>query len=174
MSLALMKFGSYTFSHNPKTLVVDKSSRVTNVTLADGSPLFTNVSDGIRRVSAIAELFGKDCFEQYNSLDRMCRTGKWEVLSVPEVGSFKAVLSDIKLSAEPKADVITVSLEFTVFDDRKYASEISPRTKHTVKKGENLWDISFQYGVSLERLVELNPSLRSALEIEVGKEVRLD
>ena len=43
----------------------------------------------------------------------------------------------------------------------------------TVSEGENLWDISYEYGVPIERLVALNPHIPLIGELSGGERVRL-
>jgi LysM repeat protein len=44
---------------------------------------------------------------------------------------------------------------------------------HVVVRGESLWDISKKSGVSLTRLIELNPRLKNQKPLEVGETLRL-
>ncbi|MBO5727422.1 MAG: LysM peptidoglycan-binding domain-containing protein, partial [Oscillospiraceae bacterium] len=40
-------------------------------------------------------------------------------------------------------------------------------------KGETLWALSKRYGVTVERLLELNPQIKNPNRIQVGQEVRV-
>ena len=42
-----------------------------------------------------------------------------------------------------------------------------------VVRGDTLWEIARRYGVALERVVELNPSIRNPNLIYPGQKVRL-
>jgi LysM repeat protein len=44
---------------------------------------------------------------------------------------------------------------------------------HVVVRGESLWDISQKSGVSLVRLLDLNPRLNNLKPLEVGETIRL-
>ena len=44
---------------------------------------------------------------------------------------------------------------------------------HVVVRGDTLWEIARRYGVALERVVELNPSIRNPNLIYPGQKVRL-
>ena len=44
---------------------------------------------------------------------------------------------------------------------------------HTVVRGDTLWELARQYGVALNQIVELNPSIRNPNLIYPGQKVRL-
>ena len=42
-----------------------------------------------------------------------------------------------------------------------------------MERGDTLWELARRYGVSLERLVELNPQIKNPNLIYVGQKVRV-
>lgn len=173
MELAVMRFAGRNLPHNPKTLKAERSRGISSVSILGGKNVMKRIEEKTSKISGTGELYGKDCFEQYNELARLHFLNKADVLSVPGIGSFKAVLSDLQLLAEPKNGVISISFEFTRVDDSDAAQPISPLECHKAASGESLWDISYKYNIPIESLLALNPWIRNPWEIEVGKEVRL-
>ncbi|MFR4560427.1 MAG: LysM peptidoglycan-binding domain-containing protein [Flavonifractor plautii] len=45
--------------------------------------------------------------------------------------------------------------------------------RHTVRRGETLWGIARDYGLSLTELIALNPQIKNPNLILAGEEVRL-
>lgn len=172
MELAVIRFAGHDLPHNPKTLKVERSKSVGSVSLLGGKNIMNSVTEKASKISGTGELYGENCFKQYNELSKIHFLNKSAVLAVPNVGVFNAVLSDLKLLAEPKNNVISISFEFTCINGEE-ASKISPTEFHTVLKDESLWDISYRYNIPIENLIELNPWLRNLWNIEIGKEVRL-
>lgn len=173
MQLAIMRFGGMNLPHNPKTLKIAKSKKISSINLLGGESKVSGISDGISKISGIGELYGEDCFMQYERLLRLHFQNKAEVLAIPEVGAFKAVLSDITLLAEPKNNVISLSFEFQAVNDDSKGEKISENKYCTALKNESLWDISYRCNTTIEKLIELNPQIRNIMELSVGEEVRI-
>lgn len=174
MQLAVMRFGGLSLPHNPKTLKIAKSKKISCVNLLSGESRVSGVCDDISKISGTGELYGSDCFLQYERLLRLHFQNKSEVLAIPDVGAVKAVLSDITLLAEPKNNVISIGFEFQTVNDEGLAVKISENKYCTAKKNESLWDISYRCGVAIEKLVELNPQIRNIMALSDGEEVRTD
>ena len=52
-------------------------------------------------------------------------------------------------------------------------AEDSQAQWHTVVRGDTLWELARRYGTAVERLVELNPSIRNPDLIYAGQKVRI-
>ena len=104
---------------------------------------------------------------------RLRSRNKSEILSVPELGAVRAVLSGLSLNCEPRKDYISVSFEFRCISDEKKAEKIMPYKVYKTKEEESLWDIAYKFGTTVDALAALNPGIRRIDEVEEGKEVRL-
>lgn len=173
MNMALMRFGEISLPHNPKTLKIEHTQSISNINLLEGTERVNGVTKDLIKVKGTGELYGKKCFEQFNKLQKLFFRQKEEVLSIPEIGSIKAVLYKLELSAEPKDDLLTVSFEFKQVNDSGLAEKITQPDYCTARECECLWDIAYIYQTDIEKLAELNPWIRNIWDIEDGKKVRL-
>lgn len=173
MEMAVMRFGTIDLPHNPKALKIESKQSISTMGLLGGKEVVRGISSELLTVKGTGELYGDKCFEQYNALKKFCFQRKPEVLSLPEIGAVKAVLCKLDLSAEPKDRLLTVDFEFRQVNDVQAAEDITPPLYHTAVSGECLWDIAYVHQVKIEKLIELNPWLRSIWDIESGREVKL-
>lgn len=174
MELAVMRFGGISLPHNPKTLKLVRNKRVNSVGLLNGGRRIVSILDEVSRISGTAELFGEDCFLQYEKLLRLHFSNELQTLALPELGAVRAVLSKVTLLAEPTNNVISAAFEFQTEAASDCAERISSPSSHIVCKGESLWDISYECGISVERLVELNPQIRFITDLNEGEKVRIN
>lgn len=170
---AAMRFGGISLSHNPKTLKIVRNKKINSVGLVSGLNKLSNVCEGVSKVSGTGEIYGDDCFLLYDKLLRMCLKNKAEILAVPELGAFRAVLEDISVTAEPRENFLSVAFTFRAVNSGREPEKIMPRQFYTAADGESLWDVSYKFGVTVERLAELNPHIRKILEMKEGEKVRI-
>ena len=168
-----MRFGGVSMSHNPKTLKITRNKKMNFVGLASGINKLSNVCDGVSKISGEGELYGGDCFLLYDKLLKMCFKNQAAVLALPEIGAFTAVLEDISVSAESRENFLSVSFVFCAVNAEREPVEILPKKFYTAQEGENLWDVSYKFGVAVETLAELNPHIRKILDLKEGEEVRI-
>ena len=160
-----MRFSGVSMSHNPKTLKITRSKKINSAGRVGGENRLDNVSDGISKISGTGEIYGLRCFSVYEELMRMCFKNKAGVLSVPELGIFRAVLEDISVMAEPKENFLTVAFVFRVVNDRDEPKKILPEQYVLPVGGESLWDIAYRYDVPIEKLLKLNPQIRKIFNL---------
>lgn len=172
MKLARMRFDTVTLYHNPKTLEINHTQTVTSGSLLNGVS-FSGAEDNLRIVKGKAELFGEDCFEQFNSLSELCFGKKPSLLSLPGIGTMTAVITKLHLTANPADNVLAVSFEFSEVPNSYAAQKITKPHIHVVNENESLWDVSYIHKIDIERLVELNPWLKSLWDLDTGAEVRI-
>ena len=53
------------------------------------------------------------------------------------------------------------------------AQAASQPVYHTVTKGQTMWGLAQRYGVSLSRLIELNPQIKNPNLIYIGQSIRV-
>lgn len=172
MSVTL-RFAGVSLSHNPKTLKITRSKKINSVGLVGGSSKLSNVCDNVSSISGTGEIYGSDCFLVYEKLLRMCFKNTADILAVPELGAFRAVLEDISVLAEPKENFLSVAFTFRAVSSGKTPVRILPEQYVKAGEGESLWDIAYACGVPVEQLVKLNPQIRKILDLKKGEEVRI-
>ena len=173
MSNVNMRFGGVSLSHNPKTLKIIRSKNIASVNLSDGQNRFSHAAEGILKISGTGELYGENCFQTYEKLLRASCKNVPYVLSVPELGVFFAVLSDLSINAEPKSNFLSVAFTFRIVDGENNCEKIFPQRYYFPQANENLWDVSYKTGINIEKLTELNPDIKDIRELDIENGVRL-
>ena len=98
-----------------------------------------------------------------------------------------AYFVSLRLEQEPRPDYVRYSFEFwedsgqqvelkqvTSEQEQEQPKPAADAPYHTVVQGDTLWGISRRYGVSLEKLLELNPFIKNPNLIRMGEKVRLE
>ncbi len=171
MELALMRYKGFTFRCNPESLeILRDSSMVTYIKPSYGEER-SELSPKCRVIKGKGELRGKDCIEEYEKLCKLQAKGGAGVLSLPVIKPLKAYFKKLDMEADATPDRILYSFEF-VEAESFYAKDNTAKL-HLVLEGETLFDIAFEYGVSVDSLVKLNPSVRRPDELRVGEEIRI-
>lgn len=169
----VMRFGGLNIPHNPKNLKIVRSKKINSVRLIDGEDRLSDVFEGVSKISGTAELYGSGCFGVYEKLLRLRFQNRSEILAIPEVGAVRAVLSDLTVLCEARKDFLEIGFEFRTVTDGRKAEKLMPYKTYTASEGESLWDIAYNSGTAIEKLVELNPSIRNINSLDEGKEVRI-
>ncbi len=169
MELAVMRFKGKTFRCNPLSLEIKSVRATSDYKGVEGTQFVGDMGLDCRIIKGEGELEGKDCIEQYASLFSLQSEGGEGVLSLPVMEPVKAVFKSLKALAQVTPDRITYSFEFL-----ETKSKAQPLQKiHIVKEGETLFDIAFDFGVSVDRLVKLNPYVKRPDELKEGEEILL-
>lgn len=169
MELAIMRFKGRTFRCNPLSLEILCGRNTASYKVPFSGEIHRDMGLGCRVIKGEGELEGKDCIEQYAQLSALQREGDEGILSLPIMEPVKAVFTGLKALAQVTPDKITYSFEFTeVKSPEKKTGKV-----HLVKSGETLFDIAFDFSVSVDRLVELNPQVKRPDELKEGEEIRL-
>lgn len=168
-----LRFAGVTMSHNPKTLKITQSKKINSVGLVGGEKRLDSVSDNISKISGTGEIYGSNCFSVYEELMKLCFTNKAGVLSVPKLGTFRAVLEDVSVLAEPRENFLSVAFVFRMVSCTDAPKKIMPEQFIKPVGGESLWDIAYRYDVPIEKLVVLNPHIRKIFNLIGCGTVRL-
>lgn len=167
-----MRFCGYTFHHNPATLKIEGAGNIRELTSPCCEPKSAHLGSRLRRVTGEGELYGADCIAQFERLQKLLDDEKEGLLSLPKMPAMHAYLKELKMTAQPKEDVL--GYRFLFIEAQPAAKDNTPREYYdTLVVGESLWDISYITGVPIETLVELNPQIRYIDSLEEGERVRL-
>ena len=172
MKNAPMRFAGMSLHHNPHQLTISCSENLSEIVSPCCKPDSLSLGAKLYRVAGEGELYGADCLKQYQQLDALRQARRREKLVLPRMEPMYAYLSELSLKAQPQEDVITYRFVFTeAQSDRK-----NPRHQRfylTDDQGESLWDISRTFGIGIEKLIELNPSVKNIDALSGGMKVRL-
>lgn len=164
-----MKFKGFTWQHNPRELVFEDEKTLRELSAPFDKSVVWNTGRRNMRISGEGELYGEDCLEQFQRLFELFRAGGSGVLAIAEVPSVYAVFESLKLIGRPRPNVLTYRFVF------RELMEIREDTQRETlaAAGENLWDISYRYGVGIDELVRLNPQVKRPDESVEGGVIRL-
>lgn len=172
MRFAPMRFDSMSLRHNPEKLRITGSNYVKEYLSPCCEADSVGLGRELCRIAGEGELCGADCIAQYQGLQRLQISGKRAKLVLPHMQPLYAYLKELELTAKPVDNVL--SYRFLFIEAQ------SPRPDHqgseyylTISQGESLWDISYTFGVPIERLTELNPQIPLIDDLDEGERVRL-
>lgn len=167
-----MRFGGYTFRHNPAKLRIDDEANIVRLISPCTPPDSIALGRKLRVITGEGELYGADCTEQYCGLHSLYEKGSKGLLSLPNMPPVYAYLRELRLIAEPSDDVLSFSFGF--IEARGGAEAVTPEDCYTVRDdGESLWDIAYACGSSVDELVRLNPQIRYIGCLSAGEKVRI-
>ena len=172
MNDAVIRFAGIRLSHNPKTLKIQRRKKLRSERLLSGEGALETVAEEPSVISGTAELFGEECFRDFEKLSRLCKSCSFSPLSIPYFGAFRAVLSDLTLTAEPRYDHISVGFTFRIAQDPPGDESFLPQYCRA-NSGDSFWDISYRFNVPVEELIELNKGIRDIMCLEDQERVRL-
>lgn len=157
MKLVPMKFKGVSWHHNPREIKFECEKNIGELCAPFEKSYIQNMGRKNMIISGTGELYGSDCMEQFSSLLELFKQGGTGVLSIPKLPSIFAVFESLKISGEPKPDVLCYSFVFREVMEEKLSS---PMGAHVMKYGETLWDVAYLYDMPVEQLVRLNPEIR--------------
>ena len=85
---------------------------------------------------------------------------------------YKCTVTDLKNWNNLKSTNLSVGQKLKVYPPAEGSSSSDAKVTHTVKSGDNLWDISRKYGVSVERIRKLN-GLSSNAVLKIGQKLTI-
>lgn len=170
MKLVPMRFKGVEWHHNPREISFECEKQVNELKSLGESSYIQNLGRKNMIISGSGELFGEDCLEQFDRLLCLFKEGGSGTLAIDGMKSICAVFENVKIIGQPKPDVLSYSFVFREVMEYKTQSE---PTVHIAQDGECLWDVSYQYQISIDSLIELNPWVKRPDEDLNGREVAL-
>lgn len=170
MKLVPMRFKGVEWRHNPGELSFECDKQVNELKTPNGTAYIQNMGRKNMKIRGSGELFGEDCLEQFRSLLDLFKQSGSGILAIPYIKPVCAVFESLKVLGMPKPDILSYSF---VFREVMEYVQTDPKKLHITAEGENLWDISYLYGISVDELVRLNPWVKRPDELSAGAEVAL-
>ena len=170
MILATMSFRGYNWEYNPTKLEITNSFLRHQYTVPSGKTSVESLQKNPVVYKGEGEFFGIDCLEKYAQLEKLFTEGRKGVLSLPDMPSVYAWFTGLSLVGDTTENLLKYRFEFV---QASTSQGFGQRRFHICKEGETLYDIAFDYGVQIERLVECNPRIRRPDELKDGEQVRL-
>lgn len=170
MVLATLKFRGCSLRYNPIKLQIKNSFRSSRYIVPMGNTSVQSIQPVPVVYTGVGELFGEDCIGQYRELEKVFLEGRKGVLCLPDMIPTQAWFTGLELIGDTKENLLKYRFEFTQADT---SLQTPQRSVHICKEGETLYDIAYEYGVRVEKLVKLNPFIRRPDELRKGEQVRL-
>nr|DAU20899.1 MAG TPA: LysM [Caudoviricetes sp.] len=170
MKLVPMRYKGVEWHHNPREITFECDKKLNELKSPYGQSYIQNIGRKNMKISGTGELYGGDCLQQFDSLLKLFKQGGGGVLSLPKLSPIYAEFESLKIIGEPKPDALTYSFVFREVMDKKHSCK---KIVCITKEGENLWDISYRYGIDIDSLVTLNPHIKRPDIVEDGSVIRL-
>lgn len=165
-----MRFCGVQWHHNPRRISFECEKNINELQSVSGRALVQNCGRKNMLIKGEGELYGADCMQQFERLFELFKTSGAGILSVSGISPVYAVFEELKIAGMPKPDILTYGFVFREIMQKKHAGK---PVSHIARDGENLWDISEKYGISIDTLVTLNPQIRRPDIVDEGEAVRL-
>lgn len=165
MTLVPIKFKGVQWHHNPREIKFECEKSVNELKSPFSSSYIQNMGRKNMRISGSGELYGSDCMEQFSKLFKLFRQGGTGVLSIPHMPGIYAVFESLKITGEPKPDILCYSFVFREAMEKKIPEAPSA---HIMKYGETLWDVSYMHDIPIDLLIRLNPEIKRPDESQEG------
>ncbi len=170
MVLATMRFSDLEWKYNPLTLKITHELSHSKRFLPDLTEVVEDPRVRVNVITGKGELFGEDCLEQYKEIERVFRSGKKGVLTLPNRAPVYAFFTKLYAEATDAPDLVVYGFEFV----EAYTQDRADDLEYHIGNGwDSLYSIAYEYNVAVEKLVELNPWIKRPDEQLAGKKVRL-
>ena len=176
MKLQPMRYKDYVWPHNPKTCEMTYKRSIAEIKLPFGGWVMQDMGKTGRVLSGEGEFVGRNAYEQFRALAAVFERGGAGVLMHPVWQMTNALFSRLTVAEEPRENYVRYYFEFredagagmalkviAKSPDRAGAGAERPvqRRIHTVVRGDTLWGIAAANGMTLSRLIGLNPQIRN-------------
>ena len=171
MKHGLMRFGGMTLHHNPHTLHITAVNNIDKQFTVNLYPMITIDGNNPTVVKGEGVFYGEDAFEQYLRLKKYCDCGEIGVLSLSGIYPFYAVLYHLELVCKPVDNMVSYTFFFVEVPKENENSTLP--YYYTLKENQDLWDISYLFGIPMEKLIVFNPQIRSLNSVQAGDRIFL-
>ena len=191
MRLSPMRYKDFVWPHNPRTYVIEYERVMAVNKVPYGRYQLQDLGPTRRILRGEGEFVGEDAYRTFQSLATVFYQEGPGLLVHPVWQCSNAYFVELSLVQEPRADYVRYTFAFwESYDDYTQTltsmeqntgnsggtagnSSANSGTWHTVRRGESLWSIAVQYGLSLSTLISLNPQIKNPNLIYVGQKVRV-
>lgn len=169
---SMLRFKGYTFEHNPETIRITSEKNLSRQSVLNSKSAVRETGDNSRVITGEGKFYGENCIYQFMKLFKLKEESGSGILSLPDIKPFYAFFQTLEFSADPTPELISYRFVFREDSSRPNSLEAS-NEYYELSEGEDLWDVSYKFAVSIEKLVELNPEIKRPSEVEEGTRVRI-
>lgn len=183
MLLSAMKFGDYTWPHNPRVYEITFNRKIVSHKTPFGCYVLQNMGREQRVLKGEGEFCGAGAYEEFKKLACAFYPDEAQVLVHPVWQSARAWFVRLELKQEPREDFVSYEFEFwECFDGYETGAALvsadsgetaeaigtpeevksaAARRSYTLKYGDTLWGVARDNSLSLDELLALNPQIRN-------------
>lgn len=171
MTLVPMRFKDYEWRYNPEEISFKCEKNMKELCSPKSTAYIQDLGRKNKIISGKGQLCGEDCLEQFEKLWEVFEQGGVGVLALPYIKPVYAVFEELVLLSEPVDNMITYRFVFR--EAMEYEKE-EKQLEYITKEGDCLWDVSYICKVEIEKLIELNPWIKTPDEMMYkGKVIKL-
>ena len=186
MALTPMQYKGFVWPHNPRTYTIRFQRQVAVHKVPFGRYALQDLGLGQRVMEGEGVFYGPEAYDTFRRLATVFYEGGPGTLVHPVWQSARVYFVRLELTQEPRPDY--VGYRFTFWEDcGLYRQGLTPRqdqaaalpapreqgTWHTLAQGETLWSAAQAWGITLARLLELNPEIKNPNLAQAGQRVRV-
>ena len=191
MILSPMRFKSFVWPYNPRVYSITFERKLAVHKIPFGRHYVQSLGQTRRVLKGEGEFVGEGAYDTFKELASVFYEETAGVLVHPVWMTTTAWFASLELRQAPRKNYVAYSFEFWEVVDGVGESKLSTRAVdasggsageaeeagqiqyHTVVRGDTLWELARRYGVDLNRIVELNSSIRNPNLIYPGQKVRI-
>lgn len=191
MNLSPMRFKSFVWPHNPRTYTITFEREMAVHKIPFGRHYLQSLGQTRRVLQGEGEFVGEGAYETFQELATLFYEETPGVLIHPVWMTTTAWFVHLEALQEPRPDYVRYAFAFwEVMPDVAAGLERTGGGQsgggedqgggpdetlvwHTVARGDTLWGLAVRYGVTVESIVALNPSIRNPNLIYPGQRVRV-
>lgn len=175
-----MQYKSFIWPNNPGTYTLSCERQTAVQKIPMGGFVVQDLGKTCMVMRGEGEFFGPQALDHFQSLVRVFMQDGAGMLVHPAWHGGAAFFTNLQLTQEPREDYVSYRFEFcqNVAEENEQQTALQPVRSstpryHTVREGENLWQICGAYGLSMRTLLGYNPGLYDPVGLTVGQKVRV-
>ncbi len=179
--LGSMRFKNYIWPHNPHNFEIHYERRVCKMKLPFSGFVVQDLGDCARVFSGEGEFCGENAYEEFRKLASVFAQGGVGVLVHPLWPSVNVVFESLSLTQEPIENYVRYSFSFVEYSSGSGETQTSDeviqsteKASYTVRENESLGELASGMGVSADKLMKLNPSIKNPNVLGVGQVIRTE
>ena len=188
MKLAAMRYKDYVWPHNPRVYTIDYQRTMGERKVPFGRYFLQDLGPAKRIMRGEGEFVGQGAYQEFKKLATVFYQDGPGLLVHPVWQTSNAYFVELSLKQVPRADYVRYTFAFWEgFQGHSAGIRVEPAPAaesagtsestggvwHTVRRGETLWGIARDNGLSLTALIDLNPQIKNPNLILTGEKVRL-
>ena len=172
MNNSNMRFKDFVWPINPAEISFSTQNTIKELNLLYGGCILQNLGRQPKIIKGRGSFTGENAFFWFNELEKMLNDGTSGILLISGVAPCCAIFKKLDMLGQPSKN--TIDYEFTFIEDiGEVRSDTGESCYILISDGQNLWHISNSYGISIENLMSLNPTIPSPWEVNQGDVVRI-